>query len=95
MKRRQRKSKPRRKYQRTQRGDVLNSYDFVYAGRDKVNQVEKISPGIIKNATKEINDVAEQGITKWRQCFPKFLEEPMQTSIRHLSDCWDILGKSS
>ena len=28
------------------------------------NQVEKISPGIIKNATKEINDVAQQRINQ-------------------------------
>ena len=28
------------------------------------NQVEKISPGIIKNVTKEINDVAQQRINQ-------------------------------
>ena len=41
-----------------QRGCFLNRYDFVYAGRDTVNQLGKVAPGIIKNASSEINDIA-------------------------------------
>ena len=63
MRRRQRKSRPRRNYQkRTQKGGFLNRYDFAYADRDTVNQVGKIAPGLIKNASNEINNVAQQRI---------------------------------
>ena len=65
MRRRQRKSRPRRKYRkRTQRGGFLNRYDFAYAGRDTVNQVGKIAPGLIKNDSNEINNVAQQKINQ-------------------------------
>ena len=40
----------------------LNSYDFAYAGRDTVNQVGKIAPGIINKATSDINKIAQQRI---------------------------------
>ena len=44
MKRTQRKSRPRQKYQkRKQRGGFLNTYDFAYADRDTVNHVVKIA----------------------------------------------------
>ena len=63
MRRRQRKSRPHRNYQkRTQKGGFLNRYDFAYADRDTVNQVGKIAPGLIKNASNEINNVAQQRI---------------------------------
>lgn len=53
MRQRQRRRGPRRKYRkRTQRGGFLNRYDFTYAGRDTVNQVDKIAPGLIENACK-------------------------------------------
>ena len=45
-----------------QTGGFLNSYDFAYAGRDTVNQVGKIAPGIINKATSDINKIAEQRI---------------------------------
>ena len=65
MRRRQRKSSSRQKYQkRTQRGGFLNRYDFAYAGRDTVNQVGKIAPGLIKNDSNEINNVAQQKINQ-------------------------------
>ena len=65
MRRRQRKNKPRRKYRkRTQRGGLLNRYDFAYAGRDTVNQVTKIAPGMIKNAGSKINNVAQQRLNQ-------------------------------
>ena len=43
-----------------QLGGFLSSYDFSYAGRDVVNQVNKVAPGIIKAATNDINNIAEQ-----------------------------------
>ena len=45
-------------------GGFLNRYDFTYAGRQTVNQVVKVPPDIIKNATREINNVAQQGINQ-------------------------------
>ena len=43
-------------------GGFLNRYDFAYAGRDTVNQVGKIAPGIINKATSNINKTAQQRI---------------------------------
>ena len=47
---------------RRQTGGWLNRYDFAYAGRDTVNQVGKIAPGIINKATADINKIAQQRI---------------------------------
>ena len=46
------------------KGGALNRYDFAYAGRDTVNQVGKIAPGLIKNASTEINNIAQQRINQ-------------------------------
>ena len=40
-----------------QTGGFLNRYDFAYAGRDAVNQACKVAPGVIKGATKEIDNI--------------------------------------
>ena len=53
--------KKRRMSQR-QTGGLLNRYDFAYAGRDTVNQVGKIAPGIINKATSDIKKIAQQRI---------------------------------
>ena len=53
--------KKRRRSQR-QIGGFLNRYDFAYAGRDTVNQVGKIAPGIINKATSDINKTTQQRI---------------------------------
>ena len=53
--------KKRRRSQR-QAGGFLNCYDFAYAGRDTVNQVGKIAPGIINKATSDINKQVQQRI---------------------------------
>ena len=62
------------------------------------NQVEKISPGIIKNVTKEINDVAQQrinqiisqGSKEVETVLPKIIrgviEDVYQTSFRLLGN---------
>ena len=47
---------------RKQVGRFLNRYDFAYAGRDTVNQVGKITPGIINKATSDINKITQQRI---------------------------------
>ena len=46
---------------RRQTGGFLNRSDFAYAGRDTVNQVGKIAPGIINKATSD-NKIAQQRI---------------------------------
>ena len=40
----------------------MNRYDFVYAGRDTVNQVGKRAPKIITKATADINKIAKERI---------------------------------
>ena len=45
-----------------QTGGFLNRYDFVYAGRDTVNQVGKLAPKIITKATADINKIAKERI---------------------------------
>ena len=47
---------------RTQLGSFLKRYDFAYAGRDVANHVGKVAPGVTKNASSKINNVAEQGM---------------------------------
>ena len=65
---RQQKARPttRKRYRkrRTQSGSFLTRHYFAYAGRDTVNQRGKFAPGIIKNASSEINNVAQQIINK-------------------------------
>ena len=45
-----------------QTGGFLNRYEFVYAGRDIVNQVGKIAPKIITKPTSDINKIAKDRI---------------------------------
>ena len=42
----------------------LTRYNFVYADRGTVNQVGKIAPRQIKNASSEINSIAQQRINQ-------------------------------
>ena len=53
-----------RKRRRRQARGFLSGYDFAYAGRDTVNQVGKIAPGIINNATADIDKIAKQRINQ-------------------------------
>ena len=64
MRRRQKRVKKRKNYCRKQRDEFLNRYDFAYADRDSVNQVGKIAPGLIKNDSSEINNIAQQQINQ-------------------------------
>ena len=52
----------RKKRSRRQTGGFLNRYDFAYTGRDIVNQVGKLTPKMISQATGEINKIAQQRI---------------------------------
>ena len=47
-----------------QSGSFLNRYDFTYAGRDTVNRAAMVAPGVIKAATSDINNIAEQRINQ-------------------------------
>ena len=47
------------KKRRRQTGGFLNRYDFAYVGRDVVNQAEKIAPEIIRQATGQIDKIAQ------------------------------------
>ena len=47
-----------------QLGGFLNQYDFVYGSRDTVNQAAKVAPGVIKNASNEINNIAKERINQ-------------------------------
>ena len=73
----------RQKYQkRTQLGGFLNIYDFAYAGRDTVNQVGKIAPGIIKNVSSEINNIAQQKINQIINQEDKEIERVLPNIVR-------------
>ena len=50
------------KKSRRQTGGFLSRYDFAYAGRDVVNQIGKVAPKMISQATSEINKIAQQRI---------------------------------
>ena len=59
------KRRPRQKYRKKiKRVFFLNRYDFAYVARDTVNQLGKVAPGIIKNASSEINNIAQQRINQ-------------------------------
>ena len=53
-----------KKRRRSHTGGFLNRYDFASAGRDTINQVGKIAPGIINKATSDINKIAQQRINQ-------------------------------
>ena len=52
----------KRKSSRLQTGEFLNRCDLAYAGRDVVNQVGKVAPKMITQATGEINKIAQERI---------------------------------
>ena len=53
-----------RKRRRRQTGGFFSRYDVAHAGRDTVNQVGKIAPGIINKATADIDKIAKQRINQ-------------------------------
>ena len=100
MRRYRKQRKSRRKYQkRTQRGSFLNWYDFAYTGRDTDNQVGKIAPGLIKNTSSEINNIAQQRINQMisqggkevEKILPKILRGATEDLFRY----WRILENNN
>ena len=90
-----------KKKSRFQTGGFLNRYDVAYAGRDVVNQVGKVAPKMITQATGEINKIAQDRIdqivrsggAEIERVAPKIIkgaiEEVYKTPFRLLGD----LGK--
>ena len=80
---------------RCQTGGFLNRYDFVYAGRDIVNQVGKVAPKIISQATGEINKIAQQRIdqvvrssrAEIERVAPKIIRGVIEEVYKCYSDC--------
>ena len=67
-------------------GGFLNRYDFADAGRDVVNQAGKVAPRIIKQATSQIDKIAQDrinqvirsGETEIERVLPKILRVAIQ-----------------
>ena len=56
------KTSGKKRRRRRQTGSFFSRYDFAYASRNTVNQVGKIAPNIIKNATNNIHKIAKERI---------------------------------
>ena len=56
--------KQKNKKKRTKSGSFLNRYEFTYAGREKVNQLGKVTPSVKKIASSEINSITGQRINQ-------------------------------
>ena len=87
----------KKKKSRRQTG-FLNRYDFAYTGRDTVNQVGKVAPKIISQATGEINKIAQQRIdqivrsggAEIERVAPKIIRGAMKRYTKHLSGYLEI-----
>ena len=86
-----------KKKSRCQTG-FLNRYDFAYTGRDTVNQVGKVAPKIIRQATGEINKIAQQRIdqivrsggAEIERVALKIIRGAMKRYTKHLSGYLEI-----
>ena len=88
----------REKKSRLQTGGFLSRYDFAYAVEDVVNQVGKVAPKMITQATEEINKIAQDrpdqtvrsGGAEIERVAPKIIkgaiEEVYKTPFRLLGD---------
>ena len=65
-----------------QRGGFLSRYDLAYMGRNTVNQVGKIAPGVIKQATGEIDKIAQNKINQVIQSGGAEVERMLPKIIR-------------
>ena len=96
MRRYRKQRKSRQKYQkRTQRGGFLNWYGFAYTGRDTDNQVGKIAPGLIKNTSSEINNIAQQRINQMISQGEKNLPKILRGATENLFRYWRILENNN
>ena len=76
----------------------MNRYDFAYAGRDIVNQLGKVAPGVIKNTRSEINTVAAQRVNQIISQRGKEIERVLPNILREaIEDVYQtpfhLLGK--
>ena len=81
---------------------LLNRYDFAYTGKDMVNQGAKVTPGVIKAttnninaiATDRINQVISDGGKEMERVLPKLLrganEDVYQTPFRLIGKFLEI-----
>ena len=57
---------PRRKLHRYQRGNILNRFEFTYAGRDLmntvINRLDASVPKLVKQTSDEVNKLAQARI---------------------------------
>lgn len=73
-----------------QTSGFLNRYDFAYAGRDTANQIGKIAPGVIKNASTETKGIAQermqqatyQGGNELKRVLPKIFEGAIEDNYQ-------------
>ena len=85
----------KKRTKKSQVGGFLNRYDFAYAGRDTVNQVGKIAPKTINQATGEINKIAQQrmdqiirsGGAEIKRVVPKIIKDAIEEDTKHHLDC--------
>ena len=63
-KRYHRKRGPTGRKRKRQRRGWLNRYDFAYTGRDAVNQAAKVAPGVIEQATNDIDQMVKNRLNQ-------------------------------
>ena len=90
----------KRKRSRLQTGGFLNRYDFAYAGRDVVNQVGKIAPKMITQATGEIkiaqeriDQVVQSSEAEIERVAPKIIKGAIEEVYKTPSRLLGNLGK--
>ena len=79
--------RPLQKYRKRQQyGGFLKRYDSAYTGRDTVNQLGKVAPGIIKTTSTEINDIAQQRINQILSPGEKEIDRVLPNILRGAMD---------
>ena len=86
-----------------QRGGFLSRYDFAYAGRDVVNQEEKLLPALSnkllekqkKNAQSRINQVIQSGGAEIERILPKTLRGSIEDVYKIPLGYWVISGSNN
>ena len=53
-----------RKKQKKQHGGFLSRYDLAYVGKDTVNEAAKVAPGVIKQATNDIDQMVKNRLNQ-------------------------------
>ena len=89
-----------KKWRRKQKGGLLNRYDFAYAGMDVVNQAAKLAPGVIKQATNDIdqmvkNQAISSGGAEIERVLPKILRGAIEDDYKTPLDSLVTLGSNN